>query len=115
MHSLSPIGPATPAGPPKLRQDLVLRQHGSAAGSSLVVKDPSTGRYYRFRETEAFILRLLDGAMPLEALRRKVEDCFGASLPLPVLEGFVGKLRGLGLLAEGSPETARQAGVGRIR
>ncbi len=115
MHSLSPVGSSTLTGPLKLRQDLVLRQHGFAAGSSLVVKDPSTGRYFRFRETEAFILRLLDGAMPLEALRQKVEDCFGASLPLPVLEGFVGKLRGLGLLAEDSPEPARQASVGRIR
>jgi putative peptide zinc metalloprotease protein len=115
MHVASPLGESAPAGPPRLRTDLVLRQHSSASGPGVVVKDPSTGRYFRFGETEAFLLRLLDGVAPLEVVRRKAEERFGAALPVPVLEGFVGKLRHLGLLEEPLREPGAQLRRGRIR
>jgi len=97
----SSTGPVSQEGPPALREDLVLSRHASAAGTtSLVVKDPVTRRYFRFGETEAFILQLLDGAVPLETLRRKAEERFSAPLSLPALEGFIGRLRNLGLIEE---------------
>src|SRR5213593_4822996 len=82
---------------PKLRDELVLSWQGPAGSSSLVVKDPSTARYFRFGETEALIVQSLDGAVPLQAIRRKAEERFGASLSLAAIEEFVARLRSLGL------------------
>jgi putative peptide zinc metalloprotease protein len=107
--------PAAPAGTPKLRDDLVLSQQVSAGVASLVVKDPSTGRYFRFGKIEAFILQLLDGAVPLETLRRKVEERFGETLSPTALEGFVGKLHSAGLIDEPARVPGTPSRDGRVR
>lgn len=98
--SSTPTEPQASEGIPKLREDLVLSRQGSAGTTSLVVKDPSTGRYFRFGEIEAFLLQTLDGTVTLETLRSRVEERFGAPLSRPALEGFVGRLRALGLIEE---------------
>lgn len=49
------------AAEPKLRSDLVIsRQNGA-----VVLKDPATGRFFRFGEAAHFITSQLDGATPL--------------------------------------------------
>ncbi|HEV8199638.1 MAG TPA: efflux RND transporter periplasmic adaptor subunit [Candidatus Polarisedimenticolia bacterium] len=63
-----------------------------------MVKDPASGRYYRFGEAEASILRLLDGSTPLDTIRRQVEQRFDAPLSSLGLQGFVEKLRSFGLV-----------------
>ena len=79
---------------PKLRSDLVISRHGGA----VVLKDPATGRFFRFGKAEQFITSQLDGTTPLAVVRQRTGEEFG-SLPEPeTIEGFVGSLRRLGLL-----------------
>jgi len=79
---------------PKLRSDLVISRQGDA----VVLKDPGTGRFFRFGEAEHFITSQLDGSTPLAVVRQRAGEEFG-SLPEPeMIEGFVGSLRRLGLL-----------------
>jgi len=82
----------------KLRADLLLSPQSAADAITYVVKDPVCERFFRFRETEGFILQQLDGTRSLEVLQAAVEERFGASLPLSTLEQFIAKLRRLGLL-----------------
>src|SRR5262245_18960028 len=84
--------------PIKLRSDLILSQHDGPAGKALVVKDPLTGRFFRFRETEGSLLQQFDGESSLNLLQEKLEWQLGVGLSLASLEQFVGKLRNLGLL-----------------
>lgn len=87
----------------KLRSDLVISQQETTAGTFFVVKDPATGRFFRFREPEHFIAQQLDGATPLEVIRQRVEEQFGAPLAQKTFEQFIETLRRLGLLeAEGA-------------
>ncbi|OGG43425.1 MAG: hypothetical protein A3F84_29800 [Candidatus Handelsmanbacteria bacterium RIFCSPLOWO2_12_FULL_64_10] len=100
----------------KSRGDLVVSRQDTPEAVTFVVKDPATGRFFRFRETEAFILQQLDGATPLDLLCHTVEQRFGATLPPQTLEQFVGRLRNLGLLeqAEGGPVSLHRP-HGRVR
>ena len=79
---------------PKLRSDLVISRQAGA----VVLKDPTTGRFFRFGEAEHFITSQLDGTTPIAVVRQRAGEEFG-SLPEPgMVEGFVGSLRRLGLL-----------------
>jgi len=73
---------------PKLRSDLVTsRQDGF-----VVVKDPSAGQFFRFREVEHFIASQLDGSASLGEIRDRAQQTFGAAPTPDVLEGFVATL-----------------------
>ncbi len=105
---------ATPT--PRLRGDLVVSRQAANGTVAFVVKDPATGRFFRFRETEGFILHQLDGRTPLAALRARVEDAFSAALSPATLEQFVERLHRLGLLADdGSAQFSTSPHAGRIR
>ncbi|MCI0371376.1 MAG: hypothetical protein L0214_08335, partial [candidate division NC10 bacterium] len=107
---------AMPPGHPKLRNDLLVSRQGTADGPVFVVKDPATGRFFRFREAEHFIAQQLDGSTPPEVIRQRVEDRFGAAVSPETLGQFIGKLRHLGLLeAEGAEPGPRAAPRGRVR
>jgi multidrug resistance efflux pump len=62
------------------------------------VKDPRSGRFFRFGDLERFIAEQLDGATPLDVVRHRTETRFGASLPADVLAGFVRSLERSGLV-----------------
>ncbi len=111
----TPAEPQAPPGIPKLRVDLVLSRQGPAGTTGLVVKDPSTGRYFRFGEIEAFLLQSLDGTVPLETLCSRVEEKFGAPLSRAALESFVGRLRSLGLIEEPWKVSTGPPRGGRLR
>jgi putative peptide zinc metalloprotease protein len=83
---------------PKLRNDLVISQQKTKAGIGFVVKDPTTGRFFRLKEVEHFIARQLDGSTPHDALRESVEEKFGITLTGEALEQFIQNLARLGLL-----------------
>jgi len=51
----------------KLRSDLVI----SGQGRRVVLKDPATGRFFRFGEAEDFITSQLDGTTPIAVVRRR--------------------------------------------
>src|SRR5437870_1877776 len=94
---------------PKLRSDLVISRQAGA----VVLKDPTTGRFFRFGEAEHFITSQLDGATPLAVVRRRAGEEFG-SLPEPeVVERFVESLKRLGLLEADDAGLERPAALRR--
>src|SRR5258705_6557536 len=109
-----PKGAAVLPSAPRLRSDLTVSRQQTAEGSSCIVKDPLSGKFFRFRETEEFIAGQLDGETPLEVVRRRTEERFAASMAPEHLDAFVGRLERAGLLETGSPplQTGRP---GRIR
>ena len=84
--------------PPKLRTDLTLSHQRAAGAARCVVKDPRSGKFFRFGELEQFIAEQLDGETPLDVVRQRTETRFDASLPADVLAAFVRKLAKSGLL-----------------
>jgi putative peptide zinc metalloprotease protein len=87
---------------PKLRADLVIRPQPSKSGTAVVVKDPATQRFFRFGEVEHFVALQLDGATPLDTIRRRVEERFGQPLPEENLQQFVDQFSRFRLLDEGA-------------
>jgi putative peptide zinc metalloprotease protein len=98
-----------------LRDDLVVSQQNTSAGSVFVVKDPQTGRLFRFREPEHFILRQLDGHTPLEVIQRQTEEKFGAALALPTLARFIATVQRAGLFVGGHDRPGHLDQRGRVR
>jgi len=85
-------------GQPKLRRDLVVSQQQSATGTSFVVKDPVTGRFFGLGEAEGYIVQQLDGVTPLEEIRQRVSEEYAATLTQHSLARFIENLQKLGLL-----------------
>jgi putative peptide zinc metalloprotease protein len=104
-------------GETKLREDLIVSQQETTESeeASFVVKDPETGRFYRFREVEHFILQQLDGSTPPDHIRQRVEERFGAPLPADTFDQFIKTLRRLGLLETKDAQGHMSRRRGRIR
>jgi hypothetical protein len=85
---------------PKLRGDLVIREHGSGNDAAVVIKDPATQRFFRFGAVERFITQQLDGATPLDVVRRRAEERFGQPLPEATLRRFVEQFHRFRLLED---------------
>ncbi len=103
------------SGHVKLRDDLVVSQQNTSAGPIFVIKDPHTGRLFRFRAPEHFILRQLDGHTPLEVIQRQTEEKFGAALALPTLARFIATVQRAGLFVGGHGRPGHLDQRGRIR
>src|SRR5688572_27062183 len=99
----------------RLRGDLLQSYHEGNGPACLVVKDPRTGRFFRFGEIEGFILGRLSGEGTVQQLLQAVEDQFGAALPRETLEQFVAKLGRLGLLDGGQAQPAKPPPPRRVR
>src|SRR5919197_1146953 len=84
--------------PPRLRGDLTIREQQTANGTLFVFKDPASGAFFRLGPLEEFIVRQLDGATPLEAVRQRTEARFGSELPAATLAAFIQRLDKAGLL-----------------
>lgn len=95
------------SAPPKLRSDLDQRLQPNA-GTALVIKDPSSGRFFRLQDAEQFIARQLDGATSLEVVQKRTEEKFGAALAPEALAAFVKTLDRNGLLETEQSERARR-------
>jgi len=101
---------------PTLRDDLIVSQQEQAGKTCFVLKDPLTGRFFRFREPERFIAQQLDGATPLDVVGRKVEERFGQPVSTDALRLFVDRLQRLGFLeSETAADQQSRAEPRRIR
>ena len=100
---------------PRLRRDLTVSRQEAAGRFSLVVKDPASGRYYRFRDAAGYIAEHLDGETPLEEVRRGAEERFGGALPETTLQIFLQGLGDTGLLENVEAAVSKQRRQGRIR
>ena len=94
---------------PRVRGDLVLSPQPAGEGTALIVKDPACGRFFRFREIEAFILTRLDGATAPDVIRADVEERFHAPLPASTFESFLQRLARLSLLESSDSSQASTA------
>jgi len=103
------------SSPPRLRDDLTVSQQDAAGGTVVIVKDPVSGDFFRFREAEHFIARQFDGATPLEVIRRRTEERFGAALPAATLAAFCNTLERAGLLESEDSSKRRGPKTGRVR
>ncbi len=88
----------------KLRGDLVFSQPGGREAKGCVVKDPASGRFFRFGELEQFIAQQLDGESSFDEVGRRVEKRFQRAITPETVGRFVERLRGLGLLNDGRSE-----------
>ena len=95
-------------GTAKITGDLTISQQQSAGVTFFVVKDHASGAFFRLREAEGFIIRQFDGDTPLEVIRTRVQERFGATLSPESLKGFAENLNKSGLLDTGVP--ARRSG-----
>ncbi len=100
---------------PQLRRDLIIRRQDRAGSAGYVLKDPRSQRFFQFREPEGFIAERLDGATPLEDIRERTAQRFGAALSDATLRGFLNNLQGLGLLEDSASVPDRALSGSRIR
>src|SRR5256885_16373628 len=99
---------------PKLRIDLTVRRQETNGERFFILKDPVSSEFFRFGEAEQFIAQQFDGETPLEAVRKKTEEKFGATLPAETLNAFIANLEKTGLL-ENKGEAKRKAAGSRRR
>ena len=100
---------------PRLRSDLTVSEQRTAGAPCVVIKDPLTSEFFRFGETEQFIAQQCDGETPLEVIRQRTEQKFGATLPAENLRAFIRNLDSAGLLEGDETESARAGKRGRGR
>ena len=83
---------------PRLRSDLIVRVQRTTQGTSAVIKDPISGKFFRLGEAEQFIVRQLDGETSMEVIRQRAEATFSAVLPMESLSAFIQNLKKNGVL-----------------
>src|SRR2546425_2547137 len=98
---------ATTLEQPRVRSDLRVSEQTVEGRTVFVVKDPATGRFFRFGPTEHFLVQQFDGATSFDAVQSRFEEKYGTPLPRENVGEFVDTLRRLGLL-----ETERSEGSG---
>jgi putative peptide zinc metalloprotease protein len=83
----------------RMRPELVLASHGSPGNHHWVVHDPVSLKFFRLRDEECSILRMLDGRATLDDIRQQFERQF-APLRLGVqqLHSFIFRLHEFGLV-----------------
>jgi putative peptide zinc metalloprotease protein len=93
----------------RLRPDLEIAPHKYEGRTYFIVKDPVSLRYYRFKEQEHFLLRLMDGQHTLDDAQKAFEREFRPDrLTLEDLEGFGHQLLTVGLAQNDAPHAGKQ-------
>ncbi len=86
---------------PKIRQDLISSRQetkirdGESGQVFVVIKDPRTGRYFRVREPEFWLINQFDGKSTAEEVAQRFADKFRMALPIEAVEAFANKLDSL--------------------
>src|SRR5947209_5155413 len=93
----------------RIRRDLAIAPQKYEGRTYYVVKDPVGMRYYRFKEQEHFLIRLMDGDHTLDDAQKEYEKRFRPErLTLEDLEGFGQQLLTAGLAQNESPQAGKQ-------
>src|SRR6516164_1307093 len=92
-----------------MRRDLAISPQKYEGRTYYVVKDPVSLRYYRFKEQEHFLIRMMDGAVTLDDAQKAYEKRFRPErLTLEDLEQFAQQLLTAGLAHNESPQAGKQ-------
>src|ERR1043166_5200716 len=93
----------------RVRSDLGINPQKYEGRTYYVVKDPVSLRYYRFKEQEHFLIRLMDGGHTLDEAQKEFEKRFRPDrLTLEDLEHFGQQLLTAGLAQNDSPQAGQQ-------
>src|SRR5262245_54028101 len=93
----------------RLRGDLGITPQKYEGRTYYVVKDPVSLRYYRFKEQEHFLIKLMDGGHTLDDAQKAFEKRFRPErLTLEDLEQFSQQLLNAGLVQNESPQAGKQ-------
>jgi putative peptide zinc metalloprotease protein len=93
----------------RVRQDLAIAPQKYEGRTYYVVKDPVSLRYYRFKEQEHFLIKMMDGKHTLDDAQKEFEKRFRPDrLTLEDLEGFGQQLLTAGLAQNESPQAGKQ-------
>src|SRR5438477_2996875 len=88
----------------RVRPDLDITPQKYEGRTYYVIKDPVSLRYYRFKEQEHFLIKLMDGTHTLDDAQKAFEDRFRPDrLTLEDLEHFGQQLLTAGLVQNESP------------
>ncbi len=83
----------------RMRPDLDIEPQGEAGERCWIARDPVALRYFRLRDEEYFVLKLLDGRTSLEEIREKFEAAFQPlQLGMQQLHAFILRLHEQGLI-----------------
>jgi len=92
----------------RVRQDLTIEPQKYEGRTFYVIKDPVSLRYYRFKEQEHFLIRLMDGTQTLDDAQKQFENRFRPDrLTLEDLEHFGQQLLTAGLVQNESPQAGK--------
>src|SRR5437867_2105215 len=93
----------------RIRADLAIEPQRYEGRTFYVVKDPVSLRYYRFKEHERFLIRMMDGTHTLDEAQKEFEKQFRPQrLPLEELEQFAQQLLTAGLAHNEFPQSGKQ-------
>src|SRR5579859_2624257 len=93
----------------RIRSDLSIAPQKYEGRTYYVVKDPVSLRYYRFKEHEHFVIRLMDGATTLDEAQKEFEKEFRPErMKLEDLEAFAQQLMNAGLAQNDAPQAGQQ-------
>src|SRR6478672_2087762 len=93
----------------RIRADLAIAPQKYEGRTYFVVKDPVSLRYYRFKEHEHFLIRLMDGKHTLDDAQKEFEKRFRPDrLTLEDLEQFGQQLLTAGLAQNEAPQAGKQ-------
>jgi len=81
-----------------LKDDLIVSRQENSEGVLYVVKDPSTERFFRFKEIEHFIAQQFDGYTSLKTIGQRVREKFSIEIPTEAILEFAKRLQNIGLL-----------------
>jgi putative peptide zinc metalloprotease protein len=82
---------------PKVRRSLHYVRQVQDGKPVIVVKDPTTLRYFRFGETEAWLMQRMDGSRSFARIVDELRESRGVSSTVTALEPFHRRLKELGL------------------
>ncbi len=92
----------------RMRLDLSITPQKYEGRTYYVVKDPVSLRYYRFKEQEHFLIKMMDGTATLDEAQKAFELRFRPErLTLEDLEGFAQQLLTAGLAQNESPQAGK--------
>ena len=101
----------------KLRQDLISSPAQVEGETVYNIKDPKTGRYFRLREPEYYLVRQLDGETSYETVAQRFRDKFALNIAEDNVRQFVTALEQLYFLenSRSEQELSRKSYTGSTR
>jgi putative peptide zinc metalloprotease protein len=85
---------------PKLKGNLEISEQDMAGTVVFIVKDPSTGKFFRIRDKEYYIASLFDGQNSPEDIAAKFKAKFDIEIPTDQIGKFAQQMISMGLLID---------------